>query len=439
MLQIETKSKAIIKALSYTGLTMQHLISPRKLDRIPEPFALTEQASNVDEYSKAFDSVMRLPYILALDTVHRVLGSEQGASRKAADLCCGPGHFTRMLVQHLNFAQVTGVDLSQPMLNIARQNAQRRTHATFGRIDTWVNNAGVTIYGKLREVPLHEKRRLFDVNFWGVVHGCRSAVKALSKDGGAIINIGSVLSERAIPIQGIYSASKHAVKAYTDSLRMELEAEGLPISVSLIKPAAIDTPYTEHAKNYMDHKPVHMAPVYSPEIVAKAILECAVTPKRDVFVGGSAKVFTFLETFMPRFADLLMERQMMESGQSDESLDYLRQEPALNRHPSREGRMRGTYQGKVFNRSVTTAATLHPVSAAFISTGLGLAAAAGIGFFMSRSGREVASSMRTGFFAPFGRDLMSIFRRDQRTSATTGYRGAVGYDRTSYFDEPVRH
>lgn len=311
--------------------------------------------------------------------------------------------------------------------------------ATFGRIDTWVNNAGVTIYGKLREVPLHEKRRLFDVNFWGVVHGCRSAVKALARDGGAIINIGSVQSDRAMPIQGIYSASKHAVKAYTDALRMELEAEGLPISVSLIKPAAIDTPYTEHAKNYMDHKPVHVAPVYSPEIVAKAILECAVTPKRDVFIGGSAKVYSFLETFMPRLADLLMERQMMESGQSDESLDYLRQEPALNRHPSREGRMRGAYHGKVFNRSVATSASLHPVQAAFISTGLGLMAATGIAFLMSRSGRAMTSSMRTGFFAPFGRDLLHILRRDQRTTAMTGYRSPVEYDRTTYFDEPVRH
>lgn len=123
MLQNETKSKAIIKALRYTSLTMHHLISLRKLDRVPEPFALTEQASNVEEYSKAFDSVMRLPYILALNTVHRVLGAEKSTSRKALDLCCGPGHFTRMLVQHLNFSQVTGVDLSNPMLSIARQNA----------------------------------------------------------------------------------------------------------------------------------------------------------------------------------------------------------------------------------------------------------------------------------------------------------------------------
>jgi NAD(P)-dependent dehydrogenase (short-subunit alcohol dehydrogenase family) len=111
----------------------------------------------------------------------------------------------------------------------------------FGGFDTWVNNAGVSIYGKLTEIPLADKRRLFDTNFWGVVHGCRSAVRHLRERGGAIINIGSIVSDRAVPLQSIYSASKHAVQGYTDGLRMELEHEKLPISVTLVKPSAIDT------------------------------------------------------------------------------------------------------------------------------------------------------------------------------------------------------
>src|SRR5690606_25265691 len=127
--------------------------------------------------------------------------------------------------------------------NIATQALQR-----FGRIDTWVNNAGVSIYGPLLAVSVEDQRRLFDTNYWGVVHGARTAAKHLAGHGGAIITIGSTLSDRAIPLQGAYSASKHAVKGYTDALRMEIETAGLPIAVTLIKPGTIDTPYTQHAK-----------------------------------------------------------------------------------------------------------------------------------------------------------------------------------------------
>src|SRR5688572_16759990 len=133
----------------------------------------------------------------------------------------------------------------------AVEDVARAALREFGGIDTWVNNAGVSIYGELTEVPLADKRRLFETNFWGVVHGCRTAVKHLRQRGGAIVNIGSIVSDRAIPLQGIYSASKHAVLGYTDALRMELEHGRVPIAVSLVKPSAIDTPYLDHARNYM--------------------------------------------------------------------------------------------------------------------------------------------------------------------------------------------
>src|SRR5579871_141802 len=95
--------------------------------------------------------------------------------------------------------------------------------SAFGRFDTWVNNAGVSIWGRLEEVHETDSRRLFDVNFWGVVHGSLVAVGYLKQRGGALVNLGSVASDSAIPIQGMYAASKHAVKGFTDALRMELE------------------------------------------------------------------------------------------------------------------------------------------------------------------------------------------------------------------------
>ena len=161
--------------------------------------------------------------------------------------------------------------------DVGREEDVRRIAETalarFGRVDTWVNNAGVSIYGRIVDTPVEDMRRLFETNFWGVVYGSRVAAEILRQRGGALINVGSVLSDRAIPVQGVYSASKHAVKGFTDALRMELEEEGAPVSVTLIKPSTIDTPYTKHAKNLLEDKePALPPPVYAPETVAEAIL-----------------------------------------------------------------------------------------------------------------------------------------------------------------------
>ena len=142
--------------------------------------------------------------------------------------------------------------------------------AQFGRIDTWVNNAGVAIYGRLDEVNEADSRRLFDVNFWGVVNGSMIALPYLRQSGGVLINVGSEGSEDGGPLQGMYSASKHAVKGFIDALRVETDNEGAPVSITLIKPGAIDTPFPEHARNYMEAEPKHPAPVYDPSVVAEA-------------------------------------------------------------------------------------------------------------------------------------------------------------------------
>src|SRR5262249_37640028 len=138
----------------------------------------------------------------------------------------------------------------------------------FGTIDTWVNNAGVSIYGRLDEVTEADSRRVFETNFWGVYNGSLAALPHLRRKGGALINVGSEVSEAAIPLQGMYSASKHAVKGFTDALRIEIEeVDGAPVSITLIEPTAVDTPYPQHAKNYMDKEPRLPAPLIDPEQV----------------------------------------------------------------------------------------------------------------------------------------------------------------------------
>jgi len=174
---------------------------------------------------------------------------------------------------------------------------------TYGTVDTWINNAGVSIFGKIEDVPVEDQRKLFDTNYWGVVYGSIVAVGHLRRHGGTLINVGSEVSDRAVPLQGAYSASKHAVKGFTDALRMELETEGAPVSVTLIKPASIATGFTAHARNYMDVEPRLPPPVYAPEVAARAILYAAEHPRRDIYVGSAAKAIGQFGQRMPRLAD----------------------------------------------------------------------------------------------------------------------------------------
>jgi short-subunit dehydrogenase len=239
----------------------------------------------------------------------------------------------------------------------------------FGRIDTWVNGAGVSIYGRIVDVSLEDQRRLFETNFWGVVNGSRIAVEHLRKDGGALINMGSTLSDRAVPLQGMYCASKHAVKAFTDALRMEVEHDGWPIAVTLIKPYSIDTPYIEHAKNYLANEPVFPPPVYAPEVVADTILHCAEHPVRDVFAGGSGKVMSSLSRLAPRLTDKLMESlfdiQQSDRPQQDRTANSLYgPSPGLK---ERSGRA-----GHVSESSLYTQASLHPLIAGALVAVAGL-------------------------------------------------------------------
>jgi len=188
----------------------------------------------------------------------------------------------------------------------------------FGRIDTWINNAGVSIFGRLADVPLADQEQLFQTNFWGVVHGSLVAQELMKKKGGAIINLGSELSDVSVPLQGMYSASKHAVKGFTDALRMEAEKDGHPLSVTLIKPAGIDTMFIPHARNYMKNEPELPAPLYAPEVVADAILFAAEHPQRDIFVGGASKLFSTQGHVMPRMLDKVMNLLMFKQQQKDQ-------------------------------------------------------------------------------------------------------------------------
>jgi hypothetical protein len=209
-----------------------------------------------------------------------------------------------------------------------------------------------------------------------VVHGCRTAVRLMKHRGGVLINIGSEVSDVAIPLQGIYSASKHAVKGYTDALRMELEHDRIPIAVTLVKPAAINTPYPEHARNYLeDGVPALPPPVYAPEVVAEAILRCAERPVRDIIVGGAGRLQVALGNLAPRLTDVYMERVMY--GQQ-KSFDRTQPREGNLDRPQRDGRAHGPHRGHVMKSSLYTKAALSDVTRALPYVAAGAALVAGV-------------------------------------------------------------
>ncbi|MDP3801083.1 SDR family oxidoreductase [Brevundimonas sp.] len=210
--------------------------------------------------------------------------------------------------------QATGARAAWAVADVADHDAlaeaAEKCVRLFGGFDTWVNNAGVSIYGAIRETTLEDQRRLFETNYWGVVNGSLVAAEHLRQrpGGGAIVNVGSILSDAPLPIQGVYSASKHAVKGFTNALRMELMREQAPVTVSLVKPGAIDTPYSRHARNLTGQAVHNPQPVYATHVVADTILYCASHPIREITVGGGGRLIASFYSALPGLAEPLFAR-----------------------------------------------------------------------------------------------------------------------------------
>lgn len=252
----------------------------------------------------------------------------------------------------------------------------------FGGFDTWVNNAGGSVYGRVTDVPTTDLRRLFETNVWGVVNGSKIAVEHLRNRGGALINLGSEVSDAPVPLQTTYSASKHAVKGFTDGLRMEIEGDELPISVTLIKPTAIHTPFPENAKNYLPYEPQLPPPLYAPELVAEAILYCAENPKRDFFVGGMAKAHSSMALNAPRAYDKMNELILNSAQNSGESSEANRSN-GLDQTNSKL-KERGSQDRFVREHSVYQQTNLHPL----VTVGLLLGAGFGIAALLGSRGKS---------------------------------------------------
>lgn len=247
-----------------------------------------------------------------------------------------------------------------------------------GGFDTWVSNAGVGVYSLLEALGDDDHRRLFETNYWGVVHCATEALPHLKQRGGALITTGSISSQMPTPILSSYTASKHAVKGYIDSLRLELMHEGAPVSVTLIQPSGINTPFGMHAHNQMDERSKVPPPVYSPEIVARAICRAAEHPTRDIIIGGAGRAMTLLATVAPRLSDRMISATFFRTAR----------EKGMPRRERSGGFHRGGGNGEIYGDqsdgmrrfSLYTTMRSHP-----LATVLGLAVAAGAAGMAMRS------------------------------------------------------
>lgn len=173
----------------------------------------------------------------------------------------------------------------------------------FGRIDVWVNNAAVYVAGKFEDTPLEDIRRLFETNFFGYLHGSHRALRQFREQGhGILIDVSSINAAAPQPYVGAYSASKAAIRAFDESLRMELRLEGMDkqIRICTVMPASIDTNLFQNAANYTGKKLQAMEPVYDPEYVAQRIVRLATHPRRQTIVGPAGLLMALQNAHLPR-------------------------------------------------------------------------------------------------------------------------------------------
>ena len=176
----------------------------------------------------------------------------------------------------------------------------------YGRLDTWVHCAATGILAPFTELTPEEFKRVVDVTLMGQVYGAMAALPYLKQSGGAMIHVSSMEGRRALPLQSAYSTAKHGLEGFLESLRVELQHEKAPVSVTSIKPAVINTPFYNHVLTKLGVKPTGLPPYYSPKLVAEAILHTAEHPTRDFIVGDVGRILDLGQRLSPELMDAIL-------------------------------------------------------------------------------------------------------------------------------------
>jgi len=252
----------------------------------------------------------------------------------------------------------------------------------WGGIDVWVNDAMVSVFAPAWEITPAEYRRVTEVNFLGTVHGTLAALRHMRRAGhGAIVQIGSALAYRGIPLQAPYCATKHAIQGFNDSLRAELLHDGNRVKLSMVQLPAVNTPQFSWVRTRLPRHPQPVPPIYQPEVVARAVLWVADHGKREINVGGPTLKTRLGNIVAPGLLDryLSRDKQGYEGQQTADPIDLATWQDNVDK-PADEERDHGAH-GVFDDQSRTSSfalwAAMHkPLVAGVVSAGLGAAAAA---------------------------------------------------------------
>jgi NAD(P)-dependent dehydrogenase (short-subunit alcohol dehydrogenase family) len=237
--------------------------------------------------------------------------------------------------------------------------AAQAVEDAFGPIDVWVNNAMTSVFSPVKEMQPEEYRRVTEVCYLGYVHGTLSALKRmLPRDQGTIIQVGSSLAYRGIPLQSAYCASKHAIQGFTDSLRVELIHDGSNVHVTEVHMPAMNTPQFGWVKSRMPNKAQPVPPIYQPELAADAIVWSAHNKRRELLVGGSSHIVINGNKIAPALGDRYLARGGHEDQQRDEPDDPNRDHNLWEPVPGDHG-AHGDFDDEAKSKSPATWASMH--------------------------------------------------------------------------------
>lgn len=257
------------------------------------------------------------------------------------------------------------------------QSAAERLEREHGPIDVWVNNAMATVFAPVQDISAEEYRRVTEVTYLGVVNGTLSALRTmLPRDRGVIVQVGSALAYRGIPLQSAYCAAKHAIQGFTESLRCELLHQSSGVRVTMVQLPALNTPQFEVVRAHVSHHPRPVAPVYQPEVASRAILAAAEQPaRREWWVGGSTALSVMGNAIAPGAGDRYLARNGYGAQLADDTIAPDRPDNLFAPVPGDHG-ARGRFSDESTDRSVQWLLTRHRrlLGAAGLATALGAAA-----------------------------------------------------------------
>ena len=254
--------------------------------------------------------------------------------------------------------------------------AAEAVEQAFGPIDVWVNDAMATIFSRFLEVEPDEYKRATEVTYLGAVYGTRAALKRMGpRDRGAVVQVGSALSYRAIPLQSAYCGAKFAMRGFTDSVRTELMHDGSNVWVTMVQLPAVNTPQFDWCRTNLPDHPQPVPPIYQPEVPARAVYWAAHHRRREVVVGFSALKAIVGNKIAPRFADWYLARTGFSSQQIQDKPVNGRVDNLYQPVPAKAA-THGIFDGQARKSSVQLWLTTHrPLAAGAVAAAAAMAAA----------------------------------------------------------------